>query len=58
MEVNESPIFLRLDPTPTADQRDLPVYLYESGARAGHAVAGSVSRLPTHARLRLGTRPH
>jgi COP9 signalosome complex subunit 6 len=30
MEVNESPIFLRLDPSKDASQKDLPVYLYES----------------------------
>lgn len=31
MEVNESPVFLRLDPKRDAAQKDLPVYLYESG---------------------------
>lgn len=31
MEVNESPVFLRLDPSKDAAQKDLPVYLYESG---------------------------
>ncbi len=31
MEINESPVFLRLDPSKDAAQKDLPVYLYESG---------------------------
>ncbi|EFN52982.1 hypothetical protein CHLNCDRAFT_58697 [Chlorella variabilis] len=30
MEINESPIFLRLDPRCDPGQKDLPVYLYES----------------------------
>ncbi|KAI7842094.1 hypothetical protein COHA_004289 [Chlorella ohadii] len=30
MEINESPVFLRLDPSKDAAQKDLPVYLYES----------------------------
>jgi hypothetical protein len=34
MEVNESPVFLRLDPQRDAAQKDLPVYLYESGERS------------------------
>ena len=31
MEINESPVFLRLDPSREPSQKDLPVYLYESG---------------------------
>ncbi|KAL4439478.1 hypothetical protein ABPG77_008807 [Micractinium sp. CCAP 211/92] len=30
MEVNESPVFLRLDPSKDPSQKDLPVFLYES----------------------------
>lgn len=33
MEINESPVFLRLDPAPSPAAKDLPVYLYESGER-------------------------
>ena len=35
MEINESPIFLRLDPRCDPGQKDLPVYLYESGTAEG-----------------------
>lgn len=31
MDLNESPIFLRLDPRCDPTQKDLPVHLYESG---------------------------
>ena len=50
MEVNESPVFLRLDPTQSPGQKDLPVWLYESGApgagqgRLGWAVVGMAAR--------------
>ena len=30
--LNESPVFLLLDPAPRAGQKELPVHLYESGA--------------------------
>ena len=31
MDINESPVFLRLDPSCEPSRKDLPVYLYESG---------------------------
>ena len=37
MEINESPVFLRLDPSREPTQKDLPVYLYESGTPSGAA---------------------
>jgi hypothetical protein len=44
MEINEAPVYLRLDPTVTPTAKDLPVFLYESGTVThffcfGHALA-------------------
>ena len=33
MEMNESPVYLILDPSPTPGQKDLPVSLYETGMK-------------------------
>lgn len=44
MEINESPVFLRLDPTQSPGQKDLPVWLYESGARRGKREGAAAHR--------------
>jgi hypothetical protein len=44
MEINESLVFLRLDPSREPTQKDLPVYLYESGTPCVCGAAISLQR--------------